>query len=394
MVLKDDEGYTIDSVNYKNVLPWPVTGEDYSIELTHILSDNSVGNNWEESLESMGSAGIPAFNNAVYELKINEFLADNDNYVADEYNEYNDWIEILNTSNETIDIGGLFITNNLSLADLCQIPTDNPEVTRLRPGEYLLFWADNDAMQGSCHLPFKLDADGGDIGLSIDGENIFESVSYTQQDEDDSYGRYTDGLDSWVVFKKPTPGKENSYPPEFLSEPDTIVTKGEGYAYNIEIQDEEGDELILGIYQKPRWLNLSQGTNESGLLQGTTPTYDFSPVHVTLFVTDGITRPVTQEFVLMRDTALEIIDEPFALKQVKTYPNPTRGVIHVEAVSDSEMIQVSISTLTGRIIYSDEIVNISGTIQKTYDLSGAGKGIYFIRFKTDEGIFTHKLVVQ
>lgn len=46
-------------------------------------------------------------------LFINEFMADNDNIVADEHGEYDDWIEIYNSEPAAIDLGGMYLTDDL-----------------------------------------------------------------------------------------------------------------------------------------------------------------------------------------------------------------------------------------------------------------------------------------
>ncbi len=62
------------------------------------------------------------------------------------------------------------------------------------PGGYLLVWADSDAEQGSLHADFKLGSGGEDIGLiAEDGLTIIDSLTYTSQSTDVSYGRLPDG---------------------------------------------------------------------------------------------------------------------------------------------------------------------------------------------------------
>ena len=51
-------------------------------------------------------------------LKINEFLAANDTINQDPQGEYDDWIELYNSSTETIDLSGYYLTDDLD--DLTQ----------------------------------------------------------------------------------------------------------------------------------------------------------------------------------------------------------------------------------------------------------------------------------
>jgi len=46
-------------------------------------------------------------------LFINEFMADNDNVAVDEHGDYDDWIEIYNSEPTAIDLGGMYLTDDL-----------------------------------------------------------------------------------------------------------------------------------------------------------------------------------------------------------------------------------------------------------------------------------------
>ena len=47
-----------------------------------------------------------------------------------------------------------------------------PDIT-LQPGEFILFWADNDPEQGIKHTNFKLSEEGDDIGIFDSEANRF-----------------------------------------------------------------------------------------------------------------------------------------------------------------------------------------------------------------------------
>lgn len=146
-------------------------------------------------------------------LVINEFLADNDStsYV-DEAGETDDWIEIFNTGTEAIDIGGMYVTDDLTNPTKTQIPSTDPGATTVEPGEFLILWADNDPEQGILHLDWKLSGDGEDIGLVVQngsGLVIVDAVTFEAQTEGVSQGRSPDGGDTWASFDQPTPGATN-----------------------------------------------------------------------------------------------------------------------------------------------------------------------------------------
>lgn len=142
---------------------------------------------------------------------INEFLASNDSTYADENGDYDDWIEIYNAGNIPGDIGGMYVTDDLTALMTSMIPTTNPDSTTINPGEYLILWADKEAEQGILHLDdVKLSGDGEDIGLvAADGTTIIDSYTFGAQTTDISEGRMPDGGDTWQFFTTPTPGAAN-----------------------------------------------------------------------------------------------------------------------------------------------------------------------------------------
>ena len=149
---------------------------------------------------------------ALPNLKINEFLAfnssccpDNDGGTA----EYDDWIEIYNAGATAVDIGGMYMSDDPDDPFKDKIPTTNPSLTTIQPGEFLLLWADGSTGQGIRHLNFSLSNTGEAVGLYyIDGRTIDEYIFGTQA-ENVSRGRTTNGGATWGDFATPTPGESN-----------------------------------------------------------------------------------------------------------------------------------------------------------------------------------------
>ncbi|MCD4790710.1 MAG: CotH kinase family protein, partial [Bacteroidales bacterium] len=140
-------------------------------------------------------------------LYINEFMASNDSTIADEYGEYDDWIEIYNGDEEQVWLGDKYLSDNLQNMDKWQMPDIN-----LEPGDFILIWADNDPEQGANHTNFKLDQDGEEIGI-FDAENtgffLIDTITFGQQITDVSFGREPDGGYEWIFYIIPTPGYSN-----------------------------------------------------------------------------------------------------------------------------------------------------------------------------------------
>lgn len=142
-------------------------------------------------------------------LYINEFMAGNTTTIADEFGEFDDWLEVYNGDSESIGLGDKFLSDNFSIPNKWQLPD-----VMLQPGDFLLIWADDDINQGANHTNFKLSAAGEEIGL-FDSENtgfiVLDSVSYGAQTTDISRGRSEDASAVWKFFNFPTPGYSNLF---------------------------------------------------------------------------------------------------------------------------------------------------------------------------------------
>ncbi|MBW8040575.1 MAG: hypothetical protein FVQ85_11300 [Planctomycetes bacterium] len=157
-------------------------------------------------------AGNWAQENTQITLVVNEFMAKNNNFIPDEYGNYDDWIEIYNYGDEAIDIAGMYLADDIDVPlSWWQIPYGSPEITTIAPGGYMLIWADNTPMQGPLHVNFALAAGGGeDVGLISEEGVLIDAIEFFfPQQSDTSYGRYPDANDNWQFFVNPTPGKPN-----------------------------------------------------------------------------------------------------------------------------------------------------------------------------------------
>jgi hypothetical protein len=143
-------------------------------------------------------------------LVINEFMASNNSSIQDPQSQNDDWIEIHNFGSGPINVGGMYLTDDLSSPTKWQIPNNNPSETVITRGSYMLIWADSDISDAGLHANFKLNADGEEIGLfDKDGQTLIDSVIYTKQMTDISYGRYPDASENWHLFDNPSPVARN-----------------------------------------------------------------------------------------------------------------------------------------------------------------------------------------
>ncbi len=170
------------------------------------------------TLWAVGSDGVilkkefqPAV--ATNNIFINEFMASNDSSVADEYGEYDDWIELYNANDFDVNIGGMYITDDLTDPTAYQIADSMPSKTTIPAHGFLLLWADKQPEEGVLHVGIKLSSKGEQIGLAemFEGQPRFiDSLTFGPQTTDISYGRKVDGGNEWVYFSKPSPGETNA----------------------------------------------------------------------------------------------------------------------------------------------------------------------------------------
>ena len=142
---------------------------------------------------------------------INEFMASNAGILADEAGEYDDWVELYNAGTAPVNIGGMYITDNLTDSTKWLIPATNPAATTIAAGGYLILWFDKEPAQGVLHVDTKLSAGGESIGLfAADGQTQIDGLDFGPQTTDISYGRWPDGSGSFQFFPLPTPGATNN----------------------------------------------------------------------------------------------------------------------------------------------------------------------------------------
>ncbi|MHC4323801.1 MAG: lamin tail domain-containing protein, partial [Planctomycetota bacterium] len=138
-------------------------------------------------------------------------MASNNDTASDPQGQYDDWIEIWNSGVDPVNIGGMYLTDNLSIPDKWRIPGNNPTLTTIPAGGYLLIWADEDTADFGLHADFKLSADGEEIGLfDSDGITLIDSISFPEQTRDISFGRDPESNGEKRFFAIPTPGVENN----------------------------------------------------------------------------------------------------------------------------------------------------------------------------------------
>jgi hypothetical protein len=154
--------------------------------------------------ELLASAQTPSTG----QLVINEVLADNVNNIRDEYNESADWIELFNNSNQLLDLSDLYLSDNLSNLPKWKFPVK----TSIQPLGFFMIWADNDSLEQLYHTNFNLNKDSGILILSDGSGQILDSISFSNQTTDISYGRFPNGTGGFIPMNTTYGYVNNNYP--------------------------------------------------------------------------------------------------------------------------------------------------------------------------------------
>ena len=108
---------------------------------------------------------------------INEFMASNTKILANA-GRYEDWIELYNASSQPVDVGGMYLTDDLT--DPMKWPF--PPGTILDSHAFLLVWADDNLQDPGLHTGFNLSSEGEELGLFdangvlIDGARLRRAI--------------------------------------------------------------------------------------------------------------------------------------------------------------------------------------------------------------------------
>jgi hypothetical protein len=180
------------------------------------FAQNAAGSAWAESTASFTTLEVS-------DLAINEFMAANDGGNSNNPNGWypianqlagtsDDWIEILNTSNSTYDLGGWHLTDDSGNRTKWTFPSP----TNIGPGQFLIVYASGSGVvdaNGNLHTNFKLSAGGEYLALISPFDTTASEYSpggsdYPAQGDDISFGLHPNTADL-VYFSSPTPGAAN-----------------------------------------------------------------------------------------------------------------------------------------------------------------------------------------
>lgn len=135
---------------------------------------------------------------------INKFMVINDSSFVDDYGLHSPWIEIFNKAHAPVDLGGIYLTNDLNNPTKFQFPIGDQK-TIIPANGYLLLWAENKPEKGVLHVNFDLRNSHFIALFSSNGKRLIDSVTIgANQKANISFGRITDGNVKWGYLNKTT----------------------------------------------------------------------------------------------------------------------------------------------------------------------------------------------
>ncbi|HJS07649.1 MAG TPA: lamin tail domain-containing protein, partial [Pirellulales bacterium] len=150
-------------------------------------------------------AGSPAPTTRTATIAINEVMAANNRTIKDPQGKFADWIELVNTGKEEVDLTGMYLSDDKSKPRKWKFPKG----TTLAAGAYLIIWADEGGKsQSGLHANFKLAKEGEALLLIDRDDTLIDSLEFGEQKADVAYGRYPSGQGKWQLVP-PTPGGPN-----------------------------------------------------------------------------------------------------------------------------------------------------------------------------------------
>jgi len=145
------------------------------------------------------------------QVVINEYSCSNLESFTDNYNQYEDWIELYNAGTTSLNIGGYYLSDNPNDSLKWQFPLN----VTIPEGGFIRVWASGrDEVSGNnYHTNFKLTQtkDNTESIIFSNAQGIIQDqiqLGITRKEH--SLGRAVDGGETWSLFLYPTPNNSNN----------------------------------------------------------------------------------------------------------------------------------------------------------------------------------------
>jgi len=123
-------------------------------------------------------------------LVINEIMASNFSSVSDQDGEYDDWVELYNGNNFSLNLNGYYLSDSEN--DLTK--WSFPNVT-IPANDYLIIWCDTAGItQNGLHTTYRLSTDQEEVYLTSPTLEVLDAVHYVNMPTDIAYARVPNGI--------------------------------------------------------------------------------------------------------------------------------------------------------------------------------------------------------
>ena len=183
------------------------------------------------------SVGFLTYSCAVAQVVINEYSAANFSDIADNYGDYEDWIELYNAGATAVPLAGYHLSDNADDPTKYVIPAG----VNIAAGGFVRFWCSNrnTVVGTNYHTNFKLTQTTGseeivfaDAAGTVLDELEIDKVNQTNH----SWGRSPNGGADWRIYTDPTPNASNTTPTKiaYAKKPDMEPNSG-NYAGSVTV---------------------------------------------------------------------------------------------------------------------------------------------------------------
>lgn len=145
------------------------------------------------------------------QIMINEYSVSNLAGIADNYGQYEDWVELFNSGSSSFDLAGYYLSDNPDNPLKWQFP----EGSVITAQSFIKIWVSgrNEVSGSHYHANFKLTQtkdQSEHIVLSNQAGEAVDDVTLEITQKEHSRGRTTNGSLNWSIFTNPTPGASNN----------------------------------------------------------------------------------------------------------------------------------------------------------------------------------------
>ena len=223
IILADSQGRVADRVMIDNLPQDCSWGRNDSGQMqvfnvaTPTLPNNTTGfQQMDVNLRALNPTGV----------WISEVMASNNATVTYPNADMTDWIEVYNSSGQTVDLSGWGLSDDLSRGRKWQFP----QGTAIAPGEYKVILCDKNTLKNTpqeLHTSYKISRlEGETVTLTDPTGRVLDKMILPELKTDVSYGR-TLGMAGLFYYDQPTPFQANSFGfAGYTEKPSFSVTPG------------------------------------------------------------------------------------------------------------------------------------------------------------------------